>query len=239
MRVQLKIQRFNPETDTRPYWQTFQLTQVDPTDRVLDLLKFVKGHLDGTLTFRHSCAHGVCGSDGMRINNVNRLACKTLVQTLAEPGADWVEIKIQPLLGLKLIKDLVVDMDPFFDHYRSVKPFFISQDPPPEKERLQSPKERAKIDDGTKCILCACCTTSCPSFWANDRYVGPAAIVQAHRFIFDSRDTGAHERLQILDDLMGVWRCRTIYNCTDCCPRDIQVTRLIGEVKRAITSGKI
>jgi succinate dehydrogenase / fumarate reductase iron-sulfur subunit len=234
MHVQLQVQRFNPETDAKPHWQTFLLGNVAPTERVLDLLIYVKGHLDGTLTFRHSCAHGVCGSDAMRINHVNRLACKTLVQSLVKPGAESVEIKVQPLLGLPLIKDLVVDMDPFFDHYRSVKPYLINDAPPPERERLQSQSQRAIIDDGTKCILCACCTTSCPSFWANDRYVGPAAIVQAHRFIFDSRDTAADERLAVLDDQMGVWRCRTIYNCTECCPRDIEVTRLIGEVKKAI-----
>lgn len=237
MQVQLRIQRYDPETDSQPKWQTFHLTDVDPTDRVLDLLLYVKGHLDGTLTLRHSCAHGVCGSDAMRINRMNRLACKTLVQTLVEPGAGWADITVQPLLGLRVIKDLVVDMEPFFDHFRSVLPFLINDDPPPERERLQSPQERAIIDDGTKCILCACCTTSCPSFWANDRYVGPAAIVQAHRFIFDSRDKAAEERLAILDDQMGLWRCRTIYNCTECCPREIEVTRLIGEVKKAAVLG--
>lgn len=234
MNVRLNIQRFDPEKEAKPYWQRLVLTEVEPADRVLDLLKYVKDHIDGTLTFRHSCAHGVCGSDGMRINGVNRLACKTLVKTLAAPGSDLVEIKVQPLPGLPVVKDLVVDMDPFFDHYRTVRPFFISDQPPPEKERLQSPKERTRFDDGTRCILCACCTTSCPSFWANDHYLGPAAIVQAHRFIFDSRDSSAEERLAILDDRMGVWRCRTIYNCTDCCPREIEVTRLIGEVKLAI-----
>jgi succinate dehydrogenase / fumarate reductase iron-sulfur subunit len=238
MHVRLQVQRFNPEKDAKPHWQTFFLANVEPTERVLDLLIYVKGHLDGTLTFRHSCAHGVCGSDAMRINHVNRLACKTLVGTLVEPGAQLVEIKVQPLLGLPLVKDLVVDMDPFFDHYRSVKPYFVNDAPPPERERTQSQSQRAIIDDGTKCILCACCTTSCPSFWANDRYVGPAAIVQAHRFVFDSRDSAADERLAILDNQMGVWRCRTIYNCTDCCPREIEVTRLIGEVKKAIVMKK-
>lgn len=238
MHVQLVVQRFDPDGESRSYWQTFQLVDVDPRDRVLDLLKYVKGHIDGTVTFRHSCAHGVCGSDGMRINGVNRLACKTLVQALTRPGAESVEIKIQPLLGLPVIKDLVVDMKPFFQHYRSVLPFFISHQAPPERERAQTPEDRSRIDDGTKCILCACCTTSCPSFWADPRYVGPAAVVQAHRFIFDSRDTAGRERLTILNGLNGVWRCRTILNCTDCCPREIQVTRLIGEVKKALTVGR-
>jgi succinate dehydrogenase / fumarate reductase iron-sulfur subunit len=234
MHVQLDIQRFNPERDDKPTWRSYSLSNVDPTERVLDLLLHVKGHLDGTLTLRHSCAHGVCGSDAMRINRVNRLACKTLVKTLARPGEPAVSIRVQPLLGLPVVKDLVVDMEPFFDHYRSVLPYFVNRESPPQRERLQSPAERRKIDDGTKCILCACCTTSCPSFWANDRYVGPAAIVQAHRFIFDSRDTAADERIAVLDNRTGVWRCRTIYNCTECCPRDIEVPRLIGEVKKAI-----
>jgi succinate dehydrogenase / fumarate reductase iron-sulfur subunit len=234
MHVQLDIQRFNPERDVKPTWSSYALLDVDPTERVLDLLLYVKGHLDGSLTLRHSCAHGVCGSDAMRINRVNRLACRTLVKSLARPGKEVVTIRVQPLLGLPVIKDLVVDMEPFFDHYRSVLPYFVNQESPPQRERVQSPGERAKIDDGTKCILCACCTTSCPSFWANERYVGPAAIVQAHRFIFDSRDTAADERIAVLDNRTGVWRCRTIYNCTECCPRDIEVTRLIGEVKKAI-----
>jgi succinate dehydrogenase / fumarate reductase iron-sulfur subunit len=234
MHVQLDIQRFNPETDDKPRWCSYSLSDVEPNDRVLDLLLRVKGHVDGSLTLRHSCAHGVCGSDAMRINRVNRLACKALVKTLARPGEPNVTIRVQPLLGLPVIKDLVVDMDPFFDHYRSVLPYFVSRESPPQRERLQSPGDRAIIDDGTKCILCACCTTSCPSFWADDRYVGPAAIVQAHRFIFDSRDTAAGERIAVLDNRTGVWRCRTIYNCTECCPRDIEVTRLIGDVKKAI-----
>lgn len=234
MHVQLDIQRFDPETDDKPSWQRFYLLDVDPTERVLDLLLYVKGHLDGSLTLRHSCAHGVCGSDAMRINRINRLACKTLVKTLARPGETVLTIKVQPLLGLPVIKDLVVDMEPFFGHYRSIVPYLVNPDSPPTRERLQSPQERARIDEGTRCILCACCTTSCPSFWADSRYVGPAAIVQAHRFVFDSRDTAGRERLALLDDRTGVWRCRTIYNCTECCPRDIEVTRLIGEVKKAI-----
>jgi succinate dehydrogenase / fumarate reductase iron-sulfur subunit len=138
-----------------------------------------------------------------------------------------------------VVKDLIVDMDPFFDHYRSVMPYFVNDEPEPERERRQSQQERARFDDTTKCILCAACTTSCPSFWANDQYVGPAAIVQAHRFIFDSRDRAAAERLRILSDQMGVWRCRTIFNCTAACPREIKVTRAIGEVKKAIATGRL
>jgi len=142
------------------------------------------------------------------------------------------------LLGMRVIKDLIVDMEPFFEHYRSVKPWLINDDPEPEKERYQSVDQRAVFDDTTKCILCACCTTACPSFWGNEQYVGPAAIVAAHRFIFDSRDKAAAERLKILNEVWGVYRCHTIFNCTLACPREIQITRAIGEVKMALTTGK-
>jgi succinate dehydrogenase / fumarate reductase iron-sulfur subunit len=233
MEVNLRVFRFNPEKDKKPHYDSFQL-DAQPTDRVLDLLEYVKWHHDGTLSFRRSCAHGVCGSDAMRINGRNYLACKVLVKDL---GTD--NITVQPMLGLKVEKDLIVDMEPFFEHYRSVLPYLINDEPPPNKERLQSPEERARFDDTTKCILCAACTTSCPSYWANDRYVGPAAIVNAHRFIFDSRDRSGGERLRILNDQFGVYRCHTIFNCTEACPRDIQVTRAIGEVKKAIATGKI
>jgi succinate dehydrogenase / fumarate reductase iron-sulfur subunit len=144
------------------------------------------------------------------------------------------KITIEPLLSLPVIKDLIVDMEPFFEKYRSVIPFLVNDDPPPPRERLQSPEDRQRFDDTTKCILCAACTTSCPSFWANEAYIGPAAIVQAHRFIFDSRDQATQERLEILNERDGVWRCRTVFNCVDACPRDIDVTKAIGEVKKAV-----
>ena len=233
MQVTLKIFRFNPEKDKKPHYETYTL-DAEPTDRVLDLLEHVKGYKDGSLTFRRSCAHGVCGSDAMRINGRNRLACKVLVQDL---GTN--KITVEPLLGLKVLKDLFVDMEPFFEHYRSVMPYFVNNDPTPVGERLQSIEARERFDDTTKCILCAACTTSCPSFWANDKYVGPAAIVNAHRFIFDSRDQAGAERLQILNSQFGVYRCHTIFNCTEACPRDIEVTKAIGEVKRAIATGQI
>ena len=233
MQVTLKVFRFNPEQDKKPYFATYQV-DADPTDRVLDLLEYIKGHIDGTLSFRRSCAHGICGSDAMRINGRNYLACKVLVKDLGSSS-----ITIEPILGLSVIKDMIVDMEPFFEHYRSVMPYFINNDPEPAKERLQSPEERARFDDTTKCILCAACTTSCPSFWSNDRYVGPAAIVNAHRFIFDSRDQGASERLQILNDQFGVYRCHTIFNCTVACPREIEITKAIGEVKKAIATGRV
>lgn len=233
MQVTLRILRFNPEVDKKPHFEKYEV-EADPTDRILDLLEYIKGHMDGTLSFRRSCAHGVCGSDAMRVNGRNYLACKVLVKDLHS-----TKLTVEPMLGLEVIKDLIVDMEPFFEHYRSVLPFFINDEPPPAQERLQSPEQRERFDDTTKCILCAACTTSCPSFWANERYVGPAAIVNAHRFIFDSRDTAAAERLRILNDQFGVYRCHTIFNCTLACPRDIQVTKAIGEVKKAIATGRL
>jgi succinate dehydrogenase / fumarate reductase iron-sulfur subunit len=232
MQVMLRIRRFNPEIDARPHDETYTV-EADPNDQVLDLLNRVKWYQDGTLAYRRSCGHGICGSDAMRINGVNRLACKVLVKNLGD------RITVEPMLGLRVVKDLILDMEPFFAHYRSVLPYLVNEEPAPERERPQSPQERARFDDSTKCILCAACTTSCPSFWADDEYVGPAAIVQAHRFIFDSRDRAAAERLQILSDQTGVWRCRTVFNCTEACPRDIHVTQAIAEVKKAITTGRL
>jgi succinate dehydrogenase / fumarate reductase, iron-sulfur subunit len=236
MEVTFRIRRLNPEIPgkDKPYWQEFTLQNVDETDRVLELLHRIKWEQDGTLTLRRSCAHGVCGSDAMRINGVNRLACKVLARDMK--GA---KIQVEPILGLPVLKDLVVDMEPFFDHYRSVLPYFVNNTALPEdgRERLQTQEDRERFDDTTKCILCAACTTACPSFWGNDQYVGPAAIVQAHRFIFDSRDEAANERIDVLAEPNGVWRCRTIFNCTPACPREIEVTRAIGEVKLAIQRG--
>ena len=234
MKVHMKIKRFNPEKDKKPYWGEYDI-EADGTDRVLDAMQAVKWELDGALNFRRSCAHGVCGSDAIRINGRNALACKVLIRDAIKNGT----VTIEPILGLKVIKDLIVDMEPFFAQYRAVMPYMINETDPGPRERLQSQEERARYDDTTKCILCACCTTSCPSFWARGDYVGPAAIVQAHRFIFDSRDQGAADRLSILGDPNGVWRCRTIYNCTEVCPRDIQVTQAIGEVKAALITGKL
>jgi succinate dehydrogenase / fumarate reductase iron-sulfur subunit len=225
--VELTIKRFDPERDERPHWETYRV-QVQESDRVLDALHQVRWYQDGSLAFRRSCAHGVCGSDAMIVNGVNRLACVLLVRDV---GA---KITVEPLRGLPVLKDLVVDMDAFFDQYRKVMPWLVNDGDPGDTERIQSPEQRARFDDTTKCILCAACTTSCPVYWANDTYVGPAAIVNAHRFIFDSRDEAADERLHILDEKSGVWKCRTAFNCTDACPRGIKVTEAIQEVKRAI-----
>ncbi len=231
--LNVRIRRYNPEADEAPRWQMFQV-EADPMDRVLDVLMNIKWYQDETLNLRRSCAHGVCGSDAVRINGANTLACKVLVKNLPSDA-----ITVEPILGLPVIKDLVVDMKPFFDHYKSVMPFLVNDEPAPTTERLQSPAERARYDDSTKCILCACCTTACPPFWGDRKYVGPAAIVNAHRFIFDSRDRAAADRLEILNDTEGVWRCRTVFNCTTACPRDIRVIRTIQEVKRALLTGSI
>ena len=230
--VTLFVRRYNPEDGQEARWEDFDVL-VHGTDRVLDALHKIKWEMDGSLTFRRSCAHGVCGSDAMRINGRNRLACKTLIKDLDITQPIYVE----PIKGLEVEKDLVVDMNPFYQAYRDIKPFLIASDKP-EKERLQSAADHAKFEDTTKCILCAACTTSCPVFWTDGQYFGPAAIVNAHRFIFDSRDEAAEVRIDILNDKEGVWRCRTTFNCTEACPRGIEVTKAIAEVKQAILRGK-
>ncbi|KAA6214390.1 succinate dehydrogenase [Streptomyces griseoflavus] len=227
--ITLRIRRFNPEVSEDATWQDFQL-EMDPKERVLDALHKVKWEQDGTLTFRRSCAHGICGSDAMRINGKNRLACKTLLKDINPEKP----ITVEAIKGLTVLKDLVVDMEPFFQAYRDVMPFLITTGNEPTRERLQSAEDRERFDDTTKCILCAACTSSCPVFWNDGQYFGPAAIVNAHRFIFDSRDEGGEQRLEILNDKDGVWRCRTTFNCTDACPRGIEVTKAIQEVKRAL-----
>jgi succinate dehydrogenase / fumarate reductase iron-sulfur subunit len=226
--VALKVLRFNPEFDSEPHFEKYQV-EADPMDRLLDCLHKIKWEHDSSLALRRSCAHGICGSDAMLINGVNALACKLLIKDLKQP------ITVEPIRGLPLIRDLIVDMEPFFEGYRAVLPWLIPDDHErePERERLQTPEERERFDDTTKCILCAACTTSCPIFWSDESYVGPAAIVNAHRFIFDSRDAGGARRLEILSGRNGAYKCRTVFNCTDACPRGIKVTKAIQEVKQA------
>lgn len=226
MQVDIRIQRYDPTVDRQPRWGEY-IAEVEDNGRVLDALHYVKWYIDGSLAMRRSCAHGICGSDAMVINGKNRLACKVLVRDLAEP------IRVEPIQGLKVEKDLIVDMEPFFAGILAVKPWLINNDPAPEKERLQSPEARQRFDDTSKCILCAACTTACPIFWSDEEYVGPAAIVQAHRFIYDSRDDAGAQRLEILSSKGGAFRCRTTFNCTDACPRGIHVTEAIQEVKRS------
>ncbi len=230
--LEVRVRRYNPEVSEDPWWDTFTL-DADPTDRLLDALHEIKWRQDGTLALRRSCAHGICGSDAMLINGHNALACKVLVRDVAP------KVTIEPIRGLPVLKDLIVDMEPFFAQYRAVLPYLINDSGEPERERLQSPEERERFDDTTKCILCAACTTACPVYWGDDGYVGPAAIVNAHRFIFDSRDEGARDRMRLLAEKSGVFRCRTIFNCTEDCPRGIKVTQAIQEVKRAILFDRI
>lgn len=226
--VELRIRRFNPESDREAHWETYTVP-AEPTDRVLDLLHHVKWYVDGTLTFRRSCAHGVCGSDAMLINGKNKLACEMLVRDAG------TEITVEPMRSMPVIKDLLTDMEPFWDKYRNIMPFLVNDTPTADgKERRQSQDDRERFDDTTKCIMCGACTTACPVFWTNPDYVGPAAIVNAHRFIFDSRDQAHEERLEIMSDADGVWRCRTVFNCVEACPRGINVTRAIMEVAREI-----
>ncbi|MDP9068626.1 MAG: succinate dehydrogenase iron-sulfur subunit [Actinomycetota bacterium] len=226
--VRLRLLRFNPERDTEPHFEEYTV-RAQPMERLLDCLHKIKWYQDSSLALRRSCAHGICGSDAMLINGENALACKVLVKDLKQP------ITVEPIRGLPVMKDLIVDMDPFFQGYLAVKPWLITDDHErePDRERLQSQEDRARYDDTTKCILCAACTTSCPIFWADEEYVGPAAIVNAHRFIFDSRDRGGRERLEILSQKDGAFKCRTAFNCTYACPRGIKVTQAIQEVKQA------
>ncbi|AUD79058.1 succinate dehydrogenase iron-sulfur subunit [Kangiella profundi] len=224
--MKFSIYRYNPETDKKPYMQEYDLDVPEGSDMMLlDALVALKNQ-DPTLSFRRSCREGVCGSDGMNINGKNGLACITALSSLKTP------IVIRPLPGLPVIRDLVVDMAQFYKQYEKIKPFLIANDEPPAKERLQSPEDRAKLDGLYECILCACCSTSCPSFWWNpDKFVGPAGLLQAYRFLVDSRDTQTEERLAELDDAYSVFRCRGIMNCVDVCPKGLNPTRAIGHIR--------
>ncbi len=223
--MKFRIQRYDPDQDARPYFQDYDVA-LGPADRMLlDALVRIKG-IDDTLSLRRSCREGVCGSDAMNINGKNGLACVTKIADLAEP------VVIKALPGLPIIRDLIVDMTQFFDQYHSVKPYVIDNAPPPEKERLQSPGERAELDGLYECILCACCSTSCPSFWWNpDKFVGPAGLLNAYRFIADSRDQALNERLDNLEDPYRLFRCHTIMNCVDVCPKGLNPTLAIGKIK--------
>jgi succinate dehydrogenase / fumarate reductase iron-sulfur subunit len=235
MEYHINIKRFNPEQDPKPYWKEYTV-QADPEDRLLDVLLKIKWDDDGTLTLRYSCGHGICGSDAMVINRRTQLACKSVLKHVA-PDPNEV-ITVEPMRSFPVIKDLVVDMRLFYEKYYAIQPYLINDAPPPIAERLQTPQERKRFDETTKCILCGACTGSCPTFWANKDYIGPAAIVQGHRFIFDSRDAATQERLDILGETGGVFTCRSIYNCSEACPRGIDVVKAINEVRHAILLGK-
>lgn len=235
MQITLKIQRYNPDTDEAPYYQEYTV-EVDPNARLLDALMDVKRFQDGSLGFRKSCAHGVCGSDAMRINGQDGLACKTLVKEVAEE--DGATVVVEPLRHLPVQRDLIVDQAEFFEKYKSIKPFLINDEPVAEKERIQSPEERLQFDDTTNCILCASCYSACPIPEEQPAFIGPAAIAQAFRFLADSRDKGEEQRLPVLDDADGVWLCENHFKCTQACPRSILITKRINQTKRLIKEGK-
>jgi succinate dehydrogenase / fumarate reductase, iron-sulfur subunit len=231
--VKFKIFRYDPDKDEKPYMKDYDV-RLDPHDRMLlDALVRVKEQ-DDSLSLRRSCREGVCGSDAMNINGKNGLACVTKLAELKEP------VELRPLPGLPVIRDLIVDMTQFFKQYHSIKPYLINEDPAPEKERLQSPKEREELDGLYECILCACCSTSCPSFWWNpDKFVGPAGLLQAYRFIADSRDQATAERLDNLEDPYRLFRCHSIMNCVDACPKNLNPTRAIGKIKELMVKRSV
>jgi len=221
------IYRYNPEKDQAPFMQEFILKEIQPGMMLLDALLRIKASQDETLTFRHSCGEGVCGSDGMNINGTNGLACITPLKQLKQP------VEVRPLPGLPVIKDLVVDMEQFYHQYRAVKPYLIVHDPEPEIEHLQSPEQRDRLDGLYECILCACCTTACPSYWWNpEKFRGPAALLQSWRFLADSRDQATAQRLEELEGAYKVFRCHTIMNCVNVCPKGLNPTKAIGNIKK-------
>jgi len=227
--VSLSIYRYNPEVNDKPYMQDYQMTIVAGSDpMILTLLERLKAEQDATLSYRRSCREGVCGSDGMNINGKNGLACITHLSTL-----NTDKIVIRPLPGFPVVRDLVVDMSQFYHQYERIEPYLQNDTTAPARERLQSPEERSKLDGLYECILCACCTSSCPSFWWNpEKFVGPAGLLQARRFLADSRDTAKDHRLSKLQDPFSVFRCRTIMNCANVCPKGLNPTQAIGEIRK-------
>ena len=232
MKIVIEIKRYNPEKDQKPYFQQYEV-EVNTDDRLLDILMQIKSKIDPSLNLRKSCSHGICGSDAMVVNGEERLACKTLIKNVAQK--EGAVVRIEPLRTLPVQRDLMVDQAKFFQNYRFVKPYLINAEVVSEKERIQSPQERKAIDGATKCILCASCHSACPVVQKeNPNYLGPAAIVQASRFINDSRDKGSEERFSDLDYPDGIWPCKSYYRCTQVCPRNIEATQLINETKKKI-----
>jgi len=231
--IRLQVYRYDPENGNAPFMQEYEVPLGKPGMKLLDALNYIKWHLDGTLTFRRSCGEGACGSDGVNINGVNGLACITPVAGLKQP------IQVRPLPGMEVVRDLVVDMEHFFEQYRSVKPWLQVTTPTPERERLQLPEERAKLDGSYECILCACCTTSCPSWWWNgERFLGPAVLLQANRWLLDSRDEATGDRLDQLEDGFKLYRCHQISNCVDACPKGLNPTAAIDHIRRSLLARK-
>ncbi|MCW8840989.1 MAG: succinate dehydrogenase iron-sulfur subunit [Gammaproteobacteria bacterium] len=225
--MKFDIYRYNPETGARPRMQGFELADIAPGMMLRDALLRIKAEQDESLTFRHSCGEGVCGSDALNINGKNGLACITPLESLRQP------VTVRPLPGMPVIRDLVVEMSQFYHHYRAVHPYLIVHEPEPEAEHLQSPAERERLDGLYECILCGCCSTACPSFWWNpDKFRGPAALLQAWRFLADSRDQATAMRLEELEGPYKLFRCHSIMNCTDACPKGLNPTRAIGLIKQ-------
>lgn len=232
--MQVSIYRYIPGTDQEPRMQDYDFVEPEGSDlMVLDVLERLKAE-DPTISYRRSCREGVCGSDGMNINGKNGLACKTALSSVVKND----RLVLRPLPGLPVVRDLVVDMSQFYEQYESMDPYLQNDSPPPEKERLQSEEERAKLDGLYECILCACCSSSCPSYWWNpEKFVGPAGLLQAYRFIADSRDTATKDRLAKLGDAYSVFRCRGIMNCVDVCPKDLHPTNAISEIRNLLVKG--
>lgn len=232
--MQFSIYRYDPEKNAKPYMQEYTLPIESGKDMMLlDALLLLKNQ-DETLTFRRSCREGVCGSDGMNINGKNGLACITLLSSLKSP------VVLRPLPGLSVIRDLVVDMEPFYKQYEKAQPYLINDQEAPPTERLQTPKQREKLDGLYECILCACCSTACPSFWWNpDKFLGPAALLWLCRFLVDNRDTATNERLAELNDLFSLYRCRTIMNCTSVCPKNLNPSKAIGEIRHMMVEREV
>jgi succinate dehydrogenase / fumarate reductase iron-sulfur subunit len=229
MKYNFKVFRYDPSRDEEPHYQNYGV-EADPKDRILDCLNTIRWEQDPSLVFRWSCAHGVCGSDAIRINGICALACQKLVGDYKSP-----DFLIEPIPAFPVVKDLVVDMEPFFAMYRSMKPYLINPSDAPSTERIQTPEDRRLIDDTIKCISCACCTGSCPiNIAVNRNYIGPAALVKAHRYIFDNRDKATIDRLRSLDSEDGAWGCKTYFKCTELCPKGIKVTKSITEIKSKI-----
>lgn len=233
--ITFKINRYNPDDERRGHYVQEYTLEVEKGQTVLDCLNEIKWHQDGTLTFRRSCRSGICGSCAMTINGVNDLACETQVLALKSKV-----ITVEPLRGYDVIKDLVVDLDPLVTGLYAVKPYLIQKTPlPTDQERLQSPADRERLDGLYECILCGACTSSCPSFWADKEYIGPHAFLKAYRFVADSRDEGDQEHMEALDDKHGLWRCHTIFNCVEACPKDLNPTKAIGELKKELVKQKM
>lgn len=229
----LKIYRYDPDVDKKPSYSEYTVP-VEPTWTVLDALHYIKWYLDGSLAFRRSCRHGICGSCAMTIHGKNRLACETQLSTVKSDP-----IVVEPLRSFPVVKDLVVDMDNFFGHLKAVKPWLIAGTPPTDKERYQSPEDRKLLDGCWECILCGACTSACPSYWYDKDFLGPAALLKAYRFIFDSRDEGEEERISVLDNKHGLWRCHTIFNCVEACPKKLNPTKAISQLKKRVVFEKL